>query len=239
VSHRISRRSGATALVVMGALLGALLIAVPAAPAATIYSCQKKKGGTIRIVSSKTKCKKTEKKIKWSTTGPAGKNGTNGANGTNGTNGTNGGTGATGPQGPGAVRFSGGTNITFAEDTEVVAPFTIGPVTLSFFCGNAVILNGASMKVTSTTAGTVFTTAIWKESTEAADDNPSINFQNAALAANTTETDSLAVAGGDATNNPSTFTSVIDTGTQTLIVTGRVELSSSCTIRGTVVPATS
>ena len=63
----------------MAGLLGTLLIAVPAAPAATIYACQKKKGGTIRIVSSKTKCKKSsEKKIKWSTTGPAGKNGTNG-----------------------------------------------------------------------------------------------------------------------------------------------------------------
>ena len=72
MSHRISRRTGAMALVAMAGLLGTLLIAVPAAPAATIYACQKKKGGTIRIVSSKTKCKKSsEKKIKWSTTGPA------------------------------------------------------------------------------------------------------------------------------------------------------------------------
>ena len=66
--HRHFKRVGATALLAIAGLLGSLLIA-PAAPAATINACQKKKGGTIRIVTSKTKCKKTEKKIKWSTDG--------------------------------------------------------------------------------------------------------------------------------------------------------------------------
>ena len=107
--HRISKRIGATALLAMAGLLGTLLIAVPAAPAATIYACQKKKGGAIRIVSSKTKCKKSsEKKISWATTGPAGKNGangTNGASGTNGTNGSNGAGGATGGRGPSNAYF--------------------------------------------------------------------------------------------------------------------------------------
>lgn len=239
MNHHISTRPRTVALFAATGLLAALLVSAPAAPAATIHACQKKKGGTIRIVTSKTKCKKTEKKVKWSTTGPAGKNGANGTSGTNGVNGTNGTNGATGPQGPGAKRFAGGGTISPLTDTERIAPFTIGPVTISFNCGNALVLNAASIKVTSTVAGTLFTTAIYKENTDNAIDDPQINFQNAALGANVTQTDTIAVAGGDATNNPSTFTSIIDTGSQTLIVQGSVELGTSCEIRGTAVPATS
>jgi hypothetical protein len=64
------------------------------ADAATLYACVKKEGGSMRLVSQRTKCnRKSERKVSWSTTGPAGKNGANGgagANGKNGTNGTNG-----------------------------------------------------------------------------------------------------------------------------------------------------
>lgn len=83
-------------LAVMGASL--LLVALGTASrasAATIYACEKKKGGTIRIVSAKAKCnKKTETKISWNTQGPAGPAGKNGANGTNGGNGKDGTNGA-------------------------------------------------------------------------------------------------------------------------------------------------
>lgn len=93
--HLLNRRAGLGALVT-GALLASLALA-PAAPAATIKACQKKKGGALRIITGKAKCKsKTEKTLKWSTTGPAGKNGTNGANGTNGSNGAAGKDGAAG-----------------------------------------------------------------------------------------------------------------------------------------------
>jgi hypothetical protein len=229
-----------TALLAIAGLLGILLVSAPAAPAATINACQKKKGGTIRIVGSKTKCKKTEKKIKWSTTGPAGKNGASGTNGSNGSNGAAGAPGATGPQGPGAVRFSGGVDtIAALSDTQAVAPFVVGGVTISFNCGNALFLNAASIKVNSPTAGTLFTTAIYKENPDNAIDGPQINFQNGTLSANSTETDTVALAGGDATNNPSTFTTVIDNGTQTIVVTGSVQLSTSCQIRGIAVPASS
>lgn len=135
--HRHFKRVGATALLAIAGLLGSLLIA-PAAPAATINACQAKKGGTIRIVSSKTKCKKTEKKITWSTTGPAGKNGTNGSNGSNGTNGTNGAAGATGAAGQPQKAFA--FNVT--SDTGGLLSstktdlFTTNGVTVTLNCFN-------------------------------------------------------------------------------------------------------
>jgi hypothetical protein len=61
------------------------------ADAATLYACVKKEGGSMRLVSQRTKCnRKSERKVSWSTTGPAGHNGANGADGKNGTNGANG-----------------------------------------------------------------------------------------------------------------------------------------------------
>jgi hypothetical protein len=104
-------------LVAVGASL--LLIALgtgASASASTIYACQKKKGGAIRIVSAKTKCnKKTEKKISWNTqgpSGPAGKNGTNGSNGANGAIGTNGSNGANGAVAGYSASQTGSINIT-------------------------------------------------------------------------------------------------------------------------------
>jgi hypothetical protein len=72
------------------------------ADATTLYACVKKEGGSMRLVSQRSKCAKSERKVSWSTTGPAGKNGLNGANGAtgkNGTNGTNGTAGAPGAPG--------------------------------------------------------------------------------------------------------------------------------------------
>jgi hypothetical protein len=96
MANLISRRaivlSGALAtLMLLIALLGATH-----ANAATIHACLNKKTGAVRVVSSKAKCKKSEKTLSWNSEGPAGKNGLsgnnglNGASGSNGTNGTNG-----------------------------------------------------------------------------------------------------------------------------------------------------
>jgi hypothetical protein len=69
------------------------------AGAATLFACVKKEGGSTRIVSRSTKCSKSERKVSWNTSGPAGKNGANGANGTNGTNGATGKNGSNGNNG--------------------------------------------------------------------------------------------------------------------------------------------
>ncbi|HWI23130.1 MAG TPA: hypothetical protein VNT22_11035 [Baekduia sp.] len=52
-----------------------------------INACAKKKGGALRVAA---KCRKTERKVKLATVGPAGAAGTAGAVGTPGTNGSNG-----------------------------------------------------------------------------------------------------------------------------------------------------
>lgn len=86
-------------LCVVGAMLLVMLASVAQASAATIYACQTKKGGTLHIVTAKAKCKKSEKKISWSVTGPAGAKGPAGANGPAGVNGANGNAGKNGENG--------------------------------------------------------------------------------------------------------------------------------------------
>ena len=96
MANLISRR----AIVLSGALATLMLlialVGATHANAATIRACLNKKTGAVRVVSSKAKCKKSEKTLSWNSEGPAGKNGLsgnnglNGASGSNGTNGTNG-----------------------------------------------------------------------------------------------------------------------------------------------------
>ncbi len=68
-----------------GALVGAtvllMLAAATAASATTIYACVSKKSGAMRIVSAKAKCRRGERKLSWSSTGPAGSGGAPGAAG--------------------------------------------------------------------------------------------------------------------------------------------------------------
>jgi len=93
----IIRRKGAC-IGAIGALLATLALA-PSAQAATYYACVKKKGGSIRIVSKATKCKRSERKISFNAEGPPGRNGLNGRNGKNGANGKNGTNGTNGTSG--------------------------------------------------------------------------------------------------------------------------------------------
>lgn len=100
-----------SAVCVLGAL-GASVAVAGSAEAATYYACVKKKGGAIRIVSAKAKCKRSERKISFNSAGAPGRNGRNGVNGKNGlagkngVNGVNGAKGETGSAGPGATTFT-------------------------------------------------------------------------------------------------------------------------------------
>lgn len=132
--HHIPTRARSAALLATTGLLAALLVSAPAAPAATINACQKKKGGTIRIVGSKTKCKKTEKKIKWSTTGPAGTNGMNGVNGTNGASGANGTNGTNGAAGEPRKAYPFSVQSDFGLPAVTTPIVTIGDVSLRMSC---------------------------------------------------------------------------------------------------------
>lgn len=102
-------RPAIAGLTAAGALLLTTLTVVPQAEAGTIHACVKKKGGAVRVVGAKTKCKKGENKLSWNTAGPAGPPGLRGllgATGATGATGAPGATGATGPMGPGATKES-------------------------------------------------------------------------------------------------------------------------------------
>jgi len=90
MTNLISRRAIALSGALVTLMLLIVLVAATQANAATISACLNKKTGAVRVVSSKAKCKKSEKNFSWNSEGPAGKNGLNGSNGANGTNGTNG-----------------------------------------------------------------------------------------------------------------------------------------------------
>jgi hypothetical protein len=84
---------GTAVLAITGALVIAALAMAAQSQASTIYACVKKSGSP-RIISKKVKCHKGEKRLSWSSQGPAGKNGAAGATG---------GTGAKGETGPAAT----------------------------------------------------------------------------------------------------------------------------------------
>jgi hypothetical protein len=108
-------RRGITLLAAVGALLTVAFAAAPQADAATIYACVKKKGGSTRIVSKSTKCRRSEYKLSWNTSGRNGRNGTNGRDGANGKNGANGANGAAGASGKEGAKGSDGTALAFAH----------------------------------------------------------------------------------------------------------------------------
>jgi hypothetical protein len=108
----------------IGAVAASALLALslaPAASAAKIYTCANK-GGAIRLVSAKTKCKHGERKVSWNASGPAGAPGAAGSPGAAGT------PGAPGTNGVGAdfATYSfGPTLLSETEKGDVVVAKTI------------------------------------------------------------------------------------------------------------------
>jgi len=108
------------------------LAAAPAAGAATIYACVSKKGGAMRIVSAKTKCRHGEHKLSWSSTGPAGPAGAPGAPGAAGAPGANG-------VGSDYSSFSfGPTALALSETGDIIVSKTI-PAGTYFVSGKTVV----------------------------------------------------------------------------------------------------
>jgi hypothetical protein len=80
----------ARTVTLLGLVALSVVVCSATAAAAPIHACVNKHSGSTRIVGSKTKCKKTERRLTWNTTGaagPAGKPGATGATGTAGSNG--------------------------------------------------------------------------------------------------------------------------------------------------------
>jgi hypothetical protein len=104
--------SGSRMCMLVLALLAGLLICAAAVVAEAnagglvgkngeVYACYKSKGkrkGAVRLVAKNGHCRKGEKKVSWSVTGPSGENGSSGESGSSGEGGAGGETGAAGKQ---------------------------------------------------------------------------------------------------------------------------------------------
>ena len=145
--------AAAAAVTLAPLALAAPTQAAVVAPAKTLYACQKKSNGALRIVKKSKKCKKSEKKINWNTQGPKGDKGD---------------TGSQGVPGPGATAWSMNlvTDNLFA-DAEVADVATVGDMTLSFNCSVFVGLLGTAPRITSPSDGTYTTRGVWLNSPEA------------------------------------------------------------------------
>ncbi len=138
---RRTRPSPSTTFI--GAVAASALLALalaPAASAAKIYTCANK-GGAIRLVSAKTKCKHGERKVSWNASGPAG------APGAAGSPGVAGSPGAPGTNGVGADFASysfGPAELATSEKGDVVVSRTIPAGT--YFVNAETIIGGAATK---------------------------------------------------------------------------------------------
>lgn len=146
---RRTRPSSSTTFI--GAVAASALLALavaPAASAAKIYTCVSK-GGAMKLVSAKTKCKHGERKVSWNASGPAG------APGAVGSPGAEGSPGAPGTNGVGADFASysfGPTELAGGENGDVVVSKTI-PAGTYFVNANTVI--GAAGATTAVFAAVV------------------------------------------------------------------------------------
>jgi len=112
-------RRAIAGLVAAGAMLPAVFALAPEAHGEIISACAKQIGGAVHIVTSGTKCKKGEVKLRWvgatGPTGPAGANGSQGAQGVAGPAGAQGVPGETGAAGEPGSDGSGGSGATGAQ----------------------------------------------------------------------------------------------------------------------------
>jgi hypothetical protein len=95
------RRRTTVAVAAVG-LVGTAGFAVAAVSGSgnTINACVKKRGGNVRIVTAKTRCRASERRLTWNQRGPQGAPGSNGVPGMAGAPGSNGAAGSDGPPGP-------------------------------------------------------------------------------------------------------------------------------------------
>jgi hypothetical protein len=89
--------------VALVAAIGGFAVAAVPDRQGRVVACYAKKGGDLRVLEKGTKCRRGEKLLRWSQTGPAGPAGQPGAPGTPGADGTRGTDGVNGQQGASAA----------------------------------------------------------------------------------------------------------------------------------------
>lgn len=167
-----------TTLVVAAGFTGVALtagtLAVAQSTPKPITACVKKSSGQVRVVSVKTRCRTTERRLSWNTQGPRGPAGPAGAAGAAGAGGAAGATGATGAPGPSeAISGSRTAAVTLGS-----ANVLIGRLALPT-AGNYVINAKLSLEQTSTT---VATTAVCELTVDGVKDEIITKLGNSAVA---------------------------------------------------------
>jgi hypothetical protein len=126
--HRLSflMPSPAMAIAVAALVAACCGLAVAASSSSpVIRACANKKTGALRL---NTKCRRSERRISWSQTGPQGSTGARGPAGLTGATGAAGPQGKEGPQGPGAIGF----DTSVAEEATLAGP--INGIVVRAFC---------------------------------------------------------------------------------------------------------
>jgi hypothetical protein len=178
----LARRATAALTAAAAPLLAAFALA-PRANGDIIFACAKQVGGSVHIVTSGTKCKRGEVKLKWvGATGPTGSAGQAGARGPGGAQGVTGATGAQGTAGPTGSAGSdssagngatGAQGVTGATGTTGATGAT-GPVGATGSAGTSVVArvrSVAAVTTVSTTPGAsdALTGAGWTQGSEELD----------------------------------------------------------------------
>ena len=165
--HRLSflMPSPAMAVAVAALLAACTGLAVAASSSSTVIrACANKRTGALRLAN---KCRKGERSVTWSQTGPQGERGLAGANGVNGAPGTTGAKGQQGkegPQGPGATSFfttlpqgnSNATLITLGNGLKVGGTCTNGPANVAVVVETVGLTSTLQASGTGTNTGGVF-----------------------------------------------------------------------------------
>jgi len=112
----------ARAAALTGVLALSLALFASAADGASIYTCVNKHSGSARFVGSKTKCRRSERRVSWNTMGPAGPAGPSGASGAPGAPGA---AGASGVGADYAASTLGPSVLAASETGNVVVSKTI------------------------------------------------------------------------------------------------------------------
>jgi hypothetical protein len=165
---------GVAVAALIAACCGLAVAASSSSP--TIRACANKKTGALRLAN---KCRKGERAVSWSRTGPQGVAGLAGAKGATGTEGPKGPEGA---QGPGATSFTS-PPLPHGTVTYVTLATVGGGVNLLAACGNA---GEPSLKFEATGASDVFQgSGLLSRGTEALPDEDflahEVSFSNANL----------------------------------------------------------
>lgn len=245
----IHRRAGLAAVALV--LLSALLLSLGGrADAATLNACKNKKTGALRVISGKAKCKKSESKISWSTTGSkgdkgdAGAKGDKGATGDKGAKGDKGATGDKGDKGdkgdPGqpqkVFKFAASQASTGADT--VVPLFEADGISYSFHCGFVIILNAAQILAdgpsgTSYASGTLERpTGTARQDADPWSDNvfATLGGGRKAIAQMTT----LASVGGSV-EQLGVWTATVEGPNATTWIHASMDANGTCSVRGTAI----